>query len=168
MLTVSSALLLGGCAGIRVDDPLAVRAPRQAAPSRAPERETMVLSIRQLGAEQGGSDGVAGSPAPTDLVAVGFASITAQPGADAAQRRLQAARAAKMDAYRNLAEQVYGIEFAGDSVVDDTRVREDNIRVRVSGVIAGAEVVALEPLGNDSYQATIRLPAHRVAALQRR
>lgn len=168
MLTVSSALLLGGCAGIRVDDPLAVAAPRPASPWHAPAEERMVLSIRQLGAQQPGSDDASSAPTPTDLVAVGFASITAQPGADAAQRRLQAARAAKMDAYRNLAEQVYGIEFASDSVVADTRVREDNIRVRVSGVIAGAEVVALEPLGNDSYQATLRLPADRLAALLRR
>jgi hypothetical protein len=101
----------------------------------------------------------------TDLTASGFASITAQSGSDAAQRRLQAARAAKLDAYRNLAEQLYGVEFASDSVVADSRVREDHIRVRISGVIAGAEVIMLEPLGNDSYQATVRLPAAKVAVL---
>jgi hypothetical protein len=104
----------------------------------------------------------------SDLTAFGFASITAQSGSDAAQRRLQAARAAKLDAYRNLAEQLYGVDFASDSVIQDSQVRDDQIRVRVSGVIAGAEVVALEPLGNDSYQATVRLPADKVAALQRR
>ena len=128
----------------------------------------MVLSIRQLGPERTGEDASSTDQATSDIVAVGFASITAQPGADAAQRRLQAARAAKMDAYRNLAEQLYGIDFDSDSTVADTRVREDNIRVHVSGVIAGAEVVALEPLGNDSYQATIRLPAHKLAALGQR
>ncbi|MFM7395970.1 MAG: LPP20 family lipoprotein [Gammaproteobacteria bacterium] len=104
----------------------------------------------------------------TDITATGFASITAQSGGDAAQRRLQAARAAKLDAYRNLAEQLYGVEFASDSVVADTRVREDHIRVRISGVIAGAELVLLEPLGNDSYQATVKLPASKVAALLQR
>jgi len=35
-------------------------------------------------------------------------------------------------------------------------------------VIAGAEIVALEPLGNDTYQATVKLPAARAALLQRR
>jgi hypothetical protein len=108
------------------------------------------------------------SVAFSDLTAFGFASITAQSGSDAAQRRLQAARAAKLDAYRNLAEQLYGVDFASDSVIQDSQVRDDQIRVRVSGVIAGAEVVALEPLGNDSYQATVRLPADKVAELQRR
>lgn len=127
-----------------------------------------MISIRQLGPERTEEDSSSAGQATSDIVAVGFASITAQPGADAAQRRLQAARAAKMDAYRNLAEQLYGIDFDSDSTVADTRVREDNIRVRVSGVIAGAEVVALEPLGNDSYQATIRLPAHKLAVLGQR
>ncbi|NBR66733.1 MAG: hypothetical protein EBT79_05535 [Actinobacteria bacterium] len=164
MLTMSSGLLLAGCVAISVDDP-ATGSVRRANP---PAKETMVLSIRQLGPEPTGDVGQSADQATSDIIAVGFASITAQPGVDAAQRRLQAARAAKMDAYRNLAEQLYGVEFDSDSTVADTRVREDNIRVRVSGMIAGAEVVALEPLGNDSYQATIRLPAHKLAALRHR
>lgn len=104
----------------------------------------------------------------SDLLAYGFASITAQTGSDPAHRRLQAARAAKLDAYRNLAEQLHGFDFAGESLIEDGRVREDRIRARLSGVVQGAEVVSLEPLGNDSYQATVRLPAARVAEFQRK
>lgn len=163
ILTVSAGLLLAGCSVIGVTDPSAVRA-RPIAP---PDRESMVVTIRQLGERHDTTIGTTEEPAPSDLVAVGFASITAQSGSDPAQRRLQAARAAKLDAYRNLAEQIYGVEFASDSIVTDSRVIEDNMRVRISGLIAGAEIVALEPLGNDSYQATVRLPAHKVAALQR-
>jgi len=106
--------------------------------------------------------------ADKEIIAYGFASITAQSGTDPAQRRLQAARSAKLDAYRNLAEQLYGFEFASDSTVSDSRVRDDQIRTRISGVISGAEIVALEPLGNDSYQATVRLPAQQVALLRPR
>lgn len=171
MLVLPTGILLTACTSMRVDDPSRlVDDPssvhiRHLAP---PPRESMVLTIRQLEPARDEDPAAHDVPAPADLIAIGFASITAQPGTDAAQRRLQAARAAKLDAYRNLAEQIHGVEFASDSVVADTRVREDNIRVRIQGVIAGAEIVALEPLGNDSYQATVRLPAHKVAALQRR
>ena len=177
ILTITVDLLLAGCATVSVKDPLASPERRvvldlssklwDRAPGLRSQRvsvpESMTVTVRQLDEPRGGVDNRA-----ADLTAMGFASITAQPGTDAAQRRLQAARAAKLDAYRNLAEQLYGVEFASDSVIADTRVREDHIRVRISGLIAGAEIVTLEPLGNDSYQATVRLPAAKVAALQQR
>ena len=174
---------MGGCASLSVEDPLAppepsVRlsvtngkswerfAPRNALLHRrgAGRQDVTVATVRPLD-EPASITRATASQTLSDLTATGFASITAQPGNDAAQRRLQAARAAKLDAYRNLAEQLYGVEFASDSVVADSRIREEHIRVRISGVIAGAEVLVLEPLGNDSYQATVRLPAAKVAAL---
>jgi hypothetical protein len=99
-----------------------------------------------------------------EMVAFGFASIAAQSGEDLNQRRLQAALAAKLDAYRNLAEQLYGLDLAGESIVEGGRVRSDNMRARVAGTITGAELVSIEPFGNDSYQATVRIPAARTAA----
>ncbi len=103
-------------------------------------------------------------PMPTtEMVAFGFASIAAQSGEDLNQRRLQAALAAKLDAYRNLAEQLYGLDLAGESIVEGGRVRSDNMRARVAGAITGAELVSIEPFGNDSYQATVRIPAARPA-----
>jgi hypothetical protein len=181
ILTVSAASLwLAGCSFVSVVDPLAQGTPRGTFTVQMKDRDRSVGLDHRSGdrhaavvesAHQVESTHQDGPSAPTglsDITAIGFASITAQPGADAAQRRLQAARAAKLDAYRNLAEQLYGVEFASDSLINDSRIREDQIRVRISGVIAGAEVVALEPLGNDSYQATVRLPADKVAWLQRR
>jgi len=190
ILTVSAASLwLAGCSFVSVMDPLSRPAPPGTVSFQMKIGDRYAVASHQMGA-QGNPDGaskkgwlarlfkrsddpgVPVDPPPSvalsDLTAFGFASITAQSGSDAAQRRLQAARAAKLDAYRNLAEQLYGVDFASDSVIQDSRVREDQIRVRVSGVIAGAEIIALEPLGNDSYQATVRLPADKVADLQRR
>lgn len=176
ILIAAAGLLLGGCATVSVTDPLA--APKRPLPLR------MVGFPREFGAavkpavrQPSTAAATIAPPVPPsalaeqpepDIVALGFASITAQSGSDAAQRRLQAARAAKLDAYRNLAEQLYGLEFASDSIIADSRVREDHIRTRVSGMIAGAEIVNLEPLGNDSYQATVRLPGKQVTALRRR
>lgn len=184
ILIAASGLFLSGCATVSVSDPLAtpqrplplrisgipwerdsvLRQPiprREGLSSRAVPSAEPAVTVRQLES----------APTPVrepDMVALGFASITAQAGSDPAQRRLQAARAAKLDAYRNLAEQLYGVEFASDSVIADSRVREDHIRTRISGVISGAEIVSLEPLGNDSYQATVRLPGQQVVALRRR
>lgn len=190
ILTVSAvSLWLAGCSFVSVVDPLARPTPPGTITVQMKLRDRSVVVDRRVGVRQTLNSASkkrglvrlvdrpddqgtpVAPPAPvalSDLTAIGFASITAQSGSDAAQRRLQAARAAKLDAYRNLAEQLYGVDFASDSVIQDSRVREDQIRVRVSGVIAGAEVVSLEPLGNDSYQATVRLPADKVAELQRR
>ena len=183
VLTVISGLLLAGCSSVSVIDPMA-QAPREPleAPVKAPPKAPRggppwIVSRRaqpptKVTVQQLQQAPMIPSPetvpVTTDLTAFGFASITAQSATDPAQRRLQAARAAKLDAYRNLAEQLYGVRFASDSVVIDARVREDHIRSHVEGVIAGAEIVALEPLGNDTYQATVKLPAARAALLQRR
>lgn len=162
VLALLGGLLVAGCSSVSVVDPLAERVVRA-----HPASSKAVVTVRQL--PQASPTPSTGSvPVTADLLAFGFASITAQPGADPAQRRLQAARAAKLDAYRSLAEQLYGVRFTSDSVVVDSRVREDHIRTRIEGVIAGAEIVALEPLGNDTYQATVKLPAAQAALLQRR
>lgn len=101
-----------------------------------------------------------------DLIVVGYASVTAQPSTDAAERRLMAARASRLDAYRSMAELVFGVHFGSESAADDTRLRNDNTRTRVSGHLRGVEIVSIEPLGNDTYQTTLRLPAAEVVRLR--
>jgi hypothetical protein len=103
---------------------------------------------------------------PEDLIAVGYASITAQPSTDVAQRRLMAARASRIDAYRNMAELVYGVTFGSESRTDDNRLQNDVTRTRVTGRLQGVEVISIEPLGNDTYQTTLRLPGVEVARLR--
>lgn len=103
---------------------------------------------------------------PDDLIAVGYASITAQPSTDVAQRRLMAARASRIDAYRNMAELVYGVTFGSESATDDNRLQNDVTRTRVTGRLQGVEVISIEPLGNDTYQTTLRLPGVEIARLR--
>ena len=179
LISFVGSVLLAGCSSVSVLDPMAqapvrdsvekpLKAPRGGPPwlvsRRAQPAKVTVQQLQQAPTNLSSDTALV----TTDLTAVGFASITAQSGTDPAQRRLQAARAAKLDAYRSLAEQLYGVRFASDSIIIDTRVREDHIRSHVEGVIAGAEIVALEPLGNDTYHATVKLPAARAALLQRR
>ena len=50
---------------------------------------------------------------PPTIKATGFSAIAIQPSKNLNQRRLMAIRAAKIDAYRVLAEQVHGVQLDG-------------------------------------------------------
>ena len=68
------------------------------------------------------------------LVATGYAVIAVQDSEIAAQRRLLAIRAAKLDAYRSLTEQVYGQYLDSTATVSQMAVQSDSFRSRVEGV----------------------------------
>jgi hypothetical protein len=103
---------------------------------------------------------------PPDVEAIGYASINAQHADDLSQRRLLAARASRLDAYRNLVEQIYGVQFSSDSAMLDARLGEDSFHTRVEGSMCGATVVSIEPLGDDLYQTRLRLPGVVAAGLR--
>ena len=84
------------------------------------------------------------------LTATGYAVIDVQPSDSAAQRRLLAIRAAKLDAYRGLTEQVYGQYLDSTTTVADMVVRSDSFRARVEGVVYGANLVQIEQIGRAS------------------
>src|SRR6056300_205622 len=91
------------------------------------------------------------------LTATGYAVIDVQPSDSAAQRRLLAIRAAKLDAYRGLTEQVYGQYLDATTTVADMAVLSDTFRTQVEGVIYGAKVVSIAPVGEDTYETTMSL-----------
>lgn len=59
------------------------------------------------------------------------------------QKRLMARRASRMDAYRNLAERVYGTVIYGSSTVNDFVLRNDSFRTYVDAYLRGAKMVAV-------------------------
>ena len=91
------------------------------------------------------------------LTATGYAVIDVQPSDNSAQRRLLAIRAAKLDAYRGLTEQVYGQYLDATTTVSDMAIRSDSFRARVEGVVYGANLVRIEPRGSDTYEVTMSL-----------
>jgi hypothetical protein len=68
-----------------------------------------------------------------------------------------AIRASKLDAYRNLTEQVYGQQLDASSTVADMVVTNDTFRTKVEGVIYGARLVSITPVGEDTYETTLSL-----------
>lgn len=137
--TLAAALLalgLAGCAATPLSTPAkaSAPAPRESAGMVAPlveKRET--------------------------LTATGYAVISVQNHRNPAQQRLMAIRAAKLDAYRSLTEQVYGQQLDATTTVADMMVQSDTFRTKVEGVIYGATLVSIAPAGDDTYETTLSL-----------
>ena len=91
------------------------------------------------------------------IVATGYAVISVQNHDNTAQQRLLAIRASKLEAYRSLAEQVYGQYLDATTTIADMVVMSDTFRSRVEGVIYGATVVSITPVGEDTYETTLSL-----------
>jgi len=91
------------------------------------------------------------------LVATGYAVISVQNHKLSAQQRLMAIRASKLDAYRALTEQVYGQQLDATTTVSDMVVMSDTFRTRVEGVVYGAVLVSITPVGDDTYETTLSL-----------
>ncbi|MBE1300192.1 MAG: flagellar biosynthesis protein FlgP [Alteromonadaceae bacterium] len=96
------------------------------------------------------------------LSAVGYAPISTQPGGTESIKMLMAIKASKLDAYRELAEQVYGHKVRGNQALSNFVVEDVNLRASVDGVIRGAEVVKSYPIGEDVYATELRLDFQNV------
>jgi hypothetical protein len=91
-------------------------APKQVAPTLNPKWTEMTVSATGRGA----------IPEPSD---------------NPAQAKLMAERAARVDAYRKLSEQIYGLQVRGETTVRDAMLANDVIETSVSSYLRAAEVV---------------------------
>ncbi|MEF1283106.1 flagellar assembly lipoprotein FlgP [Vibrio sp. M250220] len=99
------------------------------------------------------------------LTAVGYASISEQKGRNEKEKQVRAMRASKIDAYRELAEQVYGMRVSGRADLQDQRLGTELTSGAVDGVIRGAEVVRSYKVG-DSYVTELRLDIQKMNKLR--
>lgn len=100
------------------------------------------------------------------LVATGYAVVSIQNHKNPAQQRLLAIRASKLDAYRSLTEQVYGQQLDASTSVADMTIMSDTFRAKVEGVIYGAVLVSIAPVGDDTYETTLSLDQQVVRDLR--
>ena len=75
-----------------------------------------------------------------------------------------AIRSSKLDAYRELAEQVYGHNIQGATSVRGMVANNDNLKAKVNGLIRGAKVTKNYAIG-DIYTTELELDMKVVYAL---
>lgn len=116
-----------------------------------------------------------GAPVPATAMAdgvqplkgMGFAQIAGQPGKTTNEKRLMAIRAARMDALRDLTEQVHGIRINAQTTIAHAVVRDDSLSAIVQGTLRGARTVRVTPKGTDSYEVEMVLDRETVAYIVR-
>lgn len=88
--------------------------------------------------------------------AVGYASISEQNGRTQEEKSLRAMRASKLDAYRELSEQIYGLRISATTSLSNQQLGPENTDGAVDGIIRGAKVIRSYPVG-DSYVTEMEL-----------
>jgi hypothetical protein len=91
------------------------------------------------------------------ISAIGYAPISAQRGNDQSSKMLMALKASKLDAYRELTEQVYGQKVDGDQSLANLVINDSHLNSSVQGVIRGARVLKSYPVGEDTYATELEL-----------
>ena len=75
------------------------------------------------------------------FTSVGYAPIAAQKGETFDLQMLNAIKASKLEAYKELAEQIYGVLLSAENNVSGSRLQDDQIESRVKGLVRGARVL---------------------------
>ncbi|WP_051202035.1 LPP20 family lipoprotein [Ferrimonas senticii] len=99
------------------------------------------------------------------LTATGMAPISLQLGRTEQEKQRQAMRAATLDAYRELVEQVHGLNVSVASQLEEQQLKPQQLSADASGTIRGAKVVRSYPLG-DTYITELELDYQTLWQLQ--
>lgn len=140
---IASSIALAGCIqvkqpetpAVQMDQTKMVQPQAQAMPVAPPAQKPELLKITGIGY---GAEST-------------FAPYT--PG----QRRLMAIRSSKLDAYRALAEQLYGIKIDSNTSVSTLTAKNDSFRARVNAVVRGARVVSVTPMADHNYETVLEV-----------
>ncbi len=73
------------------------------------------------------------------------------------QLQIMAIRAAKMDAFRSLAEQVQGVQINGQSTISTLVSKSDMLRVRVDALVRGASMISVNPIQENTFEVMVEL-----------
>lgn len=99
------------------------------------------------------------------IIGTGYATISAQPAHNVNQKRLMAIRVARLDAMRDITEQVHGLRLSSQTTVIDAILQNDTTRAAVDGTIRGARTVRINPVGRDTYEVVLELDRDMIERL---
>lgn len=145
-----AALLLAGCGQF----------PIAGAPASAD-----VAAIEQA-MDVADASAAAAAQVPT-ITGIGYAVVSDQPARSTSQKRLMAIRAARIDATRNLTEQIHGMKISSRTTMIDAIVQNDTLRATVEGTIRGARTVRINPVGSDTYEVVLELDRDMIRQIVR-
>lgn len=95
--------------------------------------------------------------ADSDVVAVG---IGLPPENMGARGTVLARRAAVVDAQRNLAEIIQGVQIDSDTVMENLVISNDDVRTKVSALVKGARIIDEGTNMDGSYFVKMRIPIY--------
>lgn len=88
--------------------------------------------------------------------AVGYGAPISN-AANAAQAKILARRAAIVDAYRNLAEIIEGVQIDSETTMMNAMIKNDIVKTRVQGLIKNARIVKEEISSDGTYQVQLAI-----------
>jgi hypothetical protein len=72
---------------------------------------------------------------------VGYAPIDIQSGDSFDVKMLNAIKASKLEAYKEMAEQIYGVLLTAENTAEGAYLGDDRIKAKVKGLVKGARVI---------------------------
>lgn len=177
--TLALSLMLTACQtvpSVAVADNASARAEVKAAeaapaPAPVPAPAAAVVEVKAVEAKPAPKEEPVSMITPmaernATIRATGYAVISTQNHKNPSQQRLMAIRASKLDAYRALTEQVYGQQLDATTTVAEMMITSDTFRTRVQGIIYGAVLESITPIGDDTYETTMSLDGRVVNDLR--
>lgn len=144
VLVGTATMLLGGCSTFGNDDE----------DTQAQQQEQIDAIMEEVRAFNEDLP----SMEPEVLQAAGYGAVNDQAeNLSEQQRQLMAMRSSKLDAYRTLAERVYGTAIVGNTTVENLVVQDDRYRAYVDTYIYGARVVMQNPLPDGGYETIVEM-----------
>ncbi|MDD5229327.1 MAG: LPP20 family lipoprotein [Methylococcales bacterium] len=90
-------------------------------------------------------------PEPKQLTATGYGTAEKSDKYSLSQIKLMAMRSSKLDAYRSLSEQVYGVRLSGVTTVENMIITHDSYKSYVDAYLRGAKVLRTVAINHDKY-----------------
>lgn len=94
----------------------------------------------------------------TNVIQVTGMGVAPPNAVSQAHSAMMARRAAVVDAYRQLAEVVNGVQVDSETTVEQMMLTSDIVKTRISAVIKGAVIVSEGELSGGGYSVTMELP----------
>ncbi|MDX1796483.1 MAG: LPP20 family lipoprotein [Hydrogenovibrio sp.] len=171
LASVTGAMILAGCSNQPVDQsraqPAMVAPAAQPAQAPAPAAQTAQAQPQETmdqNAYSKSSEKQAPAQAPKKeqpqlikITGIGYGAESTFESYTTGQRRLMAIRASKLDAYRSLAEQLYGIKIDSNTSISTLTARNDNFRARVTALVKGARLVSVTPMADHNYETVLEV-----------